>query len=139
VSPHDEAHSSSKEARNKDGCEVNDASVHAAGILQLGQFSSPQALLSAWQQQLLPSCQAAWGKLRADTQALLQQLGAAAQQQQQAWCPRGFLLKLDSLLGELQEVSELWITLLARTCIVEAVTCTVLHCMLRHAITACTQ
>lgn len=91
---------------NSDYCDVNEASLQATGILQLGQFNSPQALLSAWQEELLPACQAAWGSLRADTQALLQQLVPATsqQQQQQPWSAGDFLLALDALLGELQEV-----------------------------------
>jgi inorganic triphosphatase YgiF len=90
----------------------NAAPLQAAGILQLGQFSSAQQLLTAWQQQLAPACRAAWGALRSDTQAFLQLHLAAdsqhsqqeQQQQQLTWSAGNFLLELDALLGELQEV-----------------------------------
>jgi hypothetical protein len=86
---------------------VNANPKQATGVLQLGQFTSPQALLSVWQQQLLPGCHTAWGELRAETQTLIRQLNAQTQQQQlqqQAWSAADFLLELDVLLGELQEV-----------------------------------
>jgi hypothetical protein len=86
----------------------NGVASQAAGVLQLGQFSSPQELHTAWQQQLAPACRAAWGALRSDTQAILQQLNAESQEQQQqqqlTWSASSFLLELDALLGELQEV-----------------------------------
>jgi hypothetical protein len=90
------------------------ASQQASGILQLDQFSSPQQLHATWQQQLAPACRAAWGHLRTDTTRYLQlQLDPDSQQQQQqqqqeeeeqAWSPSTFLLELDLLLGQLQEV-----------------------------------
>jgi hypothetical protein len=109
--------SSDKPITNTSAKASDEAPSQAAGILQLGQFSSPQVLHTAWQQQLAPACRAAWGALRAETKEFLQQLDAESlqqqqqqqkkkkqEQQEQAWSAGNFLVELDALLGELQEV-----------------------------------